>query len=1103
VGEPFTLEYGGPFTGFNSAVQRELAPPGAATGSSTDWRLEGLERRWKRRKGMANIGGLTGVLEVNSGAPDSIRMRALQAFPFHVRSADGGFGASSASDTHGVLYADDRYGTSLYAQLYFRYNPTGGDSNEVIGQRMNAATTYPIDEKIAAYTGGPRFQTVQDRAKQAIGSRRCVEFGDFIFSPCYGLNNEGVPNKWSKCVRGGGVTATKYERVMPAGHIPPLRSATSVTCPGDSVTTDTSPTNIYSQGSWQAGSMFFFAVMFGYKDGSWSLPTQVRAPNRLLPQSSSGATKVAGGYGLFTVAMSQALGFSATPGPNPRYRAIQYNGIPCGETEDCVRRALLRTPVVDGFTTAALPDVSDLRIIDIIENNTQTSYIDEHGDDTALVADPNLVRFDHILMPRARYLAPFDQRLIAANCRRNPVAVFIAPRITGAAAEASPAVAFVPNDINSTFNGGAPEGGVTAFKYYVEVTTVSIKVYRWNGLLASTPGIVTYTFALYPTIQEMVDAICLSGDTSAGLWDACLAPGADGFALCVDALAVNTALGSYTNGPYGDKFTASPTSNTVYGNLQRCYCNAWPGVLIYSTAYLAQIPDSPRGFYYTGGGPAHARNAGNSWYFGVANYGETPNEAGDIMGAAALRDGAMIFCKRGRCVLRNTKGGNTGLDEEYQVRLVAGSEGCISDLSVASVNGCAICLTEKGLIADDGQDWVNLSLAIHNAAERTGEWAYEISQCVAAKALDNLDGAKFQVSIVGSKIVVSYRTASHTTADDFADRQMEYDFSPSTAALGIASLLDDEGNVFGWSCPLTRRLSACCEVQKSDGVHHFGSYDVLSGLCGRVDEFDVGTYDVDATIDVLLVKSTNGSPRLTSVNSFRGVAVGATVPVGTSFTVGSVPQLDQVSAAGCSWADATLVVNTTGEAFSRFNVGAELSLPAALAGRTITAKSSDNNSITVSGSALTPTASAQTVVADATVVLTSNTATTATATRTFTGKAVVPVGFSRTVVPDPKFGRKHRIKNITTKYHKATVGVKVAVARLRAASRTADTYWATQYMPAVTGGEPFANKRLNAPQSARAPGQVVEVRFSDDGNDAESSIYKIVVEGEMLELAST
>jgi len=1105
MGEPFALEFGGPFTGFNSAVQRELAPPGAATGSSTDWILEGIERRWKRRKGMANFGGTTGILETyySTGAQsaNSVRNRTLQMIPFHVRSADTE--SVAAADTHGALYADDRYGASLYTHFYFRYEPAGGSAtDEVIGKQMNASN-YPIDEKIIPHVGGPRFQTALDRAKQAIGSRRAVEFGDYVFFPCYGFNNEGLPNKWNKCVRGGIITATKNERVMPAGHIPPLRGPTAVTVPA----TVNGTTNEYTEGSWRSGSMFFLAVMFGYKDGSWSLPTQIRAPNGILAQSSSGATKLPGGRGLFYITTGTPLGFENAA--NKRYRAVQYDGIPCGETGDCVRRALLRTPVVDGFDTAALPDITDLRIIDVIENNTQTSYVDEHGNDTALVADPNLVRFDHILMPRARYLAPFDHRLIAANCRRNPAAIFIAPRLTGAASEASPAVAFVPDDVNAAFNTGSNEGGVTAFKYYVEVTSTAINVYRWDNNPASLSGTVSYAFATYPTIQEIVDAICLSGNTAAGLWDAALAPGADGFAKCVDALQATPTSGGSGTGAYGDAYTDSGGART---HRQRCYCNAWPGVLIYKTTYLSLIPDDPLAFYYTGGGPGHARNAGNSWYFGVANYGQVPTEAGDIIGVAGLRDGAMIFCKRGRCLLRNVKGGNTGTDEDYQIRLIPGSEGCISDVSVASVNGCALCLTEKGLIADDGNDWVNLSLAIHNAAERTGEWAYEIGQCVAAKALNNLDGAKFYVSVVGSKIVVSYRTGSHTTVDDFPDRQMEYDFSPSTAALGIASLLDDQGQPFGWSCALTRRLSACCEVQKSDGVHHFGGFDLLVDTVdgttpkgGRVDEFDTGSYDVDATVSVPSVSSISGNTILTSsdASGFQSVAVGATVPVTSSRTVASKQQDTPQTAGQCSWITGTNIINTTGEQFSRFNVGAKISSGGEPNGRIITTKASDNNSITVDGAGFTSDQSLQTVSVAATLTLVSAADVTATATRVFTGKSIRPVGFGRTVVPDQTYGRKHRIRRINAKYHKASTGVTVAVARLRAASRTDDTKWAVSYLPAVTGGEPFANKRLNAAQSSRAPGQVVEVRFSDDGNGAESSVYKIAVEGEMLEVAAT
>lgn len=1104
----FELELGGPFTGFNSAVARHLAPAGALTGSSLDWLLDNVEARHYRRGGMSNVGGTSGILEcaystAPPGGESSLELRAIQGLAFHMRTMD--VGAVPAADIPGFLYADERYGGAHYAQFYYPFTPSDTQilKNMVIGQDMDPSTfVYPKDMKIAAGIGGGRFQNRYDRAKMAEGSRRCEEMGNKLIFPSY----EGVPSTWNKQRPYG--TANNIERVMPAGHVMPMFPST-VSLPA----TVNGATNLYSEGSWQAGDMFFYAWIFKYRDGSYSKPMDVRAPNGILSSGGASTTRTAGGFGLVILSTAGFTTYDATAAPfNPHYRAIKHAGIPIGGA-DVVARVGVRSPKVNGTAVAALPDIGDLRVFAVIDDNTTVEYLDEHGDEGALVTDDNIVRYDHIWMPRARYLAAFDQRMVCGFTGPNPCALLVCPRLIGNAAEAQSGVAYVPDDNGVCYY--ASEGGAGKYKYYVKVSTVDIKLYFWDGVAGNAPTIDTLTFASYATLQEMVDAINVGTFTSIG-WAAAIVPGADPRAKCTELEVSLTSTGTY--GAYGDKFTAA----AVPYDLQRCYGNCWPGILKFKTAYLDTRGVHRRRIYLTGGGPFHAANAGESWYFNSANIKDAPESVGDLIGIAPLLDGAILVFTKGIGILRNVKGGKTGLDEDYRLEIMNSQRGAICPWSVGSGNGFAHYLTAEGLIVNDGRMEYNLSLAVHNPGARAttrGEWETEINQCVAAMANDEPSKAQFHVRAFGGRMVVSYRIRSGiAVTDNFADRSMEYDYSAGVAANAADQVTREDGTAWGWSAPLTRRLSVVAIVKGTDAEHRYGAYDAFQNSTwtgsvpntplGRVDEFETGSYDANATVAAQTVVATAASALLTTSHAtadFRSIAVGATVamgaPTGTK-TVSSKQQDTAVATTGCTSVGTSLTTSVE-NGFKDWKVGAVISHANYPALTTVVSKSVVNGVDTVITSAApTPDLANVTVTALATLTLNGvvDVANAGTATRTFTGREVEPVGFSTTISPDRDARRKLRCRRLTTKYHKDTTGMKVSVARHLDASRTADTGWQVMKLPTVSSAFPFGRTVLKLPQLARLPVSAVELRWSDDGSGTTAPAFWVSkLEGSLLD----
>ena len=883
-----TLKFG-PFTRSVTAVESHVAPPETMAAGSYNMLVDPIAGGAFKRSGFSVVGdtlnsstkrAVAGILE---SAPGYVPCRLREFYSDAL--ADGALGGSP---THSVLYRKEASSASwptvddgVFGTEYVRRPGTNTDltKNYVLLSEFGVGT-YPtgggahgaeIKYKVQPWWyesgegGYSRGAFEFARRFATSGSWSTVDVGRWRF---YG-GLRSTPMKWDGgCNDVGG--STNSIRFRPTGPFRPLWTPT-VTANGSAAGTTRS-----SGYPFLDGDTFYLSLMFKYEDGSFSLPT----------------------YPVLTTV--------GTIGGGNKYTGLTYSNVPYGGP-DVAEVYLLRSNLQTRATaTDALTiNISDLRILGILHNNTQKSYLDVQGVDAGLLQNTDMVRWDLICPPRSRYLGTGDQRVIAGYTLPNQVAF----ELTCASMGVMTSSLYNQNLVES--NAGI--SGNTSAVYRITESAIELGFYLAGSLVAGTS--LSIDFATYDTLQKVVDRINSAGTftynagTETAVWKAQLAPGADPTAastgLCPTvwdvtgcATHTNTTLdgGTFTNIPigykvYGTGITAgtyivskqSATSVTLSaaatatasGLTMTCYADcgdeacvttagskgwirvfgtAITGFAYFKRSALVNYDKPAKGkVYFTIGNPGSASvgftMAANAWSANNVNLG--PDNAGQLMGIADVEGAAILAYRRKIGLFINERGSNTGEDFDYRIRPVNNSMGCVSPWSVGSAAGAAHYLTPVGLkAADKTRREVLLTGDVYQPVRGRGDLAYEVPQCVAAARADSPD-CWMNVSSWGNRLVASFRTGAASY------RFMVYDFSKGADQTGLDALANpEERKSYGWSSPCyldqtndefgPRAMGA---VAGSDGLRFYGAINDNSGTAnGRVDQMFTGSTDNGVSI---------------------------------------------------------------------------------------------------------------------------------------------------------------------------------------------------------------------------------------------------------------
>lgn len=291
----------------------------------------------------------------------------------------------------------------------------------------------------------------------------------------------------------------------------------------------------------------------------------------------------------------------------------------------------------------------------------------------------------------------------------------------------------------------------------------------------------------------------------------------------------------------GDTAAAASSDQNGCGFV-RAFGNAFPVVLYWRKSYLDQFADAIYDSIFSVASPGYAQDSINTWH--RRNRHSGPAEFGPLMGVAEVLNTQLEFHVRGVVALMNPRDSDTHEDADYRKTVMDWGHGARSPYAICSGNGWAIYLSDEGIFARGlGAQKVLLSRALYDAGRPVGsrgELEYAIKQCIAASE-SGADTYKLHAKVLGSVLHVRYHTADSAT---YPNREIRYDFSASIGRQGLAEVLDDQGQPFPWSAPLTLRCSVSTLIGLSDGIHHYAAFDSNAGTAdGRVDEIDTGTQD--------------------------------------------------------------------------------------------------------------------------------------------------------------------------------------------------------------------------------------------------------------------
>ena len=691
------------------------------------------------------------------------------------------------------LLTDD---TDKEGALVWR-STNGGDSYQQIGKsygtthRATAVNTpwhflmIPIRTEHAT----DKWTRCKNAAQRKVlfgGSRRIMRVGKGVMAP----NRFGTPLWWNGRFNDDAGAGSETEFVRPLGPIPPV-------CP---IRRSGAPAT--SAGTWLGTDRAYWSYAYVFESGDISAPMLCVAGDTI------------------TVSTGVATAF-------PYIDVIVPPGPP-----DVVARLLFRTNKWHE-TTGTPEDPAALLLTGTILNNTQTTYRDYGGDDGSLRERPDLVRFNLIMPPRARTCWTMDGRIVFGDLAINPAVIVMCPY-------------YINGTLTDTLRYDAigAYAGLQGYSFWRNDGTNLELTHTPQPPGASTTD---HTLALAgATLNDIVNSINTTGVGTYG-WRAQLLPGADGNAPASD---LETSSGSDY---FDDDAQANRGANT--GSCRVIYGQGLPAVLfLKNTSAHANAGTDRRAVHFTFANPSGTGTATdaplgpNSWLGGFDCRRRVEGGMGRILGGGSLLDGSLVVLTNGVAVLRNVRGGKTGIDTDYRMEKWKQASGGIAWSGIADGDGWVCYMTRKGLMVNDGKREVCVSTRVWNHKANNGSgrgpWGYEIGECKKSVGADN-DGCHMHVAVANGRIYVSYRSSGSAS---YPDRYMYYDYSASLNELGVDQVLRQDGTPYAWSAPCTVPVSAVGVVTRSDGDHVYGLVDgYYTGATGdgRLLEIDVAAKVTD------------------------------------------------------------------------------------------------------------------------------------------------------------------------------------------------------------------------------------------------------------------
>jgi hypothetical protein len=590
-----------------------------------------------------------------------------------------------------------------------------------------------------------------------------------------------------------------------------------------------------ADGGWRGSDRFLHGCAYRAWDDSIWMPTIPRVPNSLL----------ANGFNMFTVDSAN---------PADQFDKLVWSGIP-QPWYDMKSILLLRSDKIDSTTTDNLAlNPLGLRIVAEVGIGT-TTYDDYKADDDALIVDAPewLIRWDHIMPPRARYIFGGDMRVCHSYGGLNPCAIIIAP--VGFTADYDLNVA----DTSSTAYAAAHTMYMRLAIDSAGVATLILVKANYTGDSITTTktftlGTVAAPTAAYNTLEKLVDAI---NGTSCAVdlqqWRAQLCPGVDAQAvpaavLCPHIRAIDTctiagqvitktagglakvAVGDWISssaggsgsgtGAYVSQITSdtsltfvgvltpgaanisffkelgdAPTAATAHTGYQRVIANSFPGFLYFNSTYLVQFPIEKSSVWMTVATPGSVRSAPNCFRgnLELTNKFTPPTDAGISLGGVAVRNGFIVPFSKKRCKIVNAMSDNygTGEDKDYKIIVYNEFSGCSSWASVTSGTDFAILAAPEGIIAADLMQELLLSEAT---------WTHPASDAVLGVGDFDIEmplsvaatAADTDNAYLSCKIARGILWVSYRkVSSTHPDRLVAYDFSSGQAQSGLGALLRD------------------------------------------------------------------------------------------------------------------------------------------------------------------------------------------------------------------------------------------------------------------------------------------------------------------------
>lgn len=863
--------YGFPFLRYISTLRRNELPLGALGPDSSEvllepGRVEGLGKV-KRRHGTSQLTTVTGCLEM---VVADATMRGIQLFELPTTVSGDGYPVLCA------LWVDE---SKRFGQLFL----IDGASSYTLGEEFGtthwpvAASTgnnfkmppMPYDGNGA--TGYTRCATEPTRRYTASGTRRRVGIGGYE----YGGGFYGCPWKWNRTYNTSPSAGSNNLVFDVAGHRMPL---TPPTFPAASY-----PTRKTTAAPWGEGDKFFATYTWEWEDGTETMPFAPRDINSTLTS----------GLGLVTVD-------DDADGTAEYFDYIPWRDVAVGPP-GVKRRKLYRSKKKSKTEVAAgsWPNIGELYLCGILEDNVNTSYNDPLGNDVGLYDNP-LLRLDQVWPDRARYNAIFEQRHVTGYLRPNPCAIVLA--ISGVT---------VSRDMVGYGYDATPGAAAHAYRVTLSGGTLNLVLRYISPMPDGAPGDVTVNLTSAKTIRDIVDEINATAVGGAAKeWCAQLAPGAPADALSTNIApthvtvanvtitsgsatvtatgtdpflnvaegmviqdTTNFAAGTYVktkNSTSSLTMSAAASATPAVGNAS-FYCNlgddglvtdgtfgnvrvfnqTLPGILAFQQNYLDGFETKKRDFQVSTAGTDQKPYGANLFHTSPGGRHTADSAAGILMGFGPLGSGCMLFYSRRTLILRNVRSSGTGEDLDYHVFDFDLSHGCVSPYSVIHGNGWAGCLRDDGFFVTDGERSAILTGDVFDPVTGRGDWNYEVKAGAAAAAADTND-FKFFAHYAEGRIWVNYRTGASAWATQC------YDCSPSVEASGIAQVLRPDGSPYGWSPPCHysyRSLNAGCSgaigsLRKSDGVHLY-QCDDRNDLtrCGSIQEFETTGAWLDGASD--------------------------------------------------------------------------------------------------------------------------------------------------------------------------------------------------------------------------------------------------------------